>query len=101
MTADQWFQAMVLASLPAAILYPLIYGTCTRWWADWIGRGLLVTSVGLGILLGFTAAFQVLGPEYAFRNEVRNTGMAVVTVGLWITLAAMLKALFMRRPSGD
>lgn len=97
MNADDWFALMVIVSLPAAVLYPLIYGTQTTWWKDWIGWALLTKAVGLAILLGFTAAFQILGPDYPFRNTIRNTGMAVVMLGVWLGFLAMLRVLRQRR----
>lgn len=97
MSADDWFALMVVASLPAAVLYPLIYGTQTTWWKDWIGWALLTKAVGLAIMLGFSAAFQLFGPDYPGRNAVRNAGMAIVMVGLWLALLAMLRVLRQRR----
>lgn len=98
MTSDAYFQVLVIVALPAAFAYPLIYGFCTKWWRNWIGLGLLVKAVGLAILLGFTGAFQILGPDYPFRDAIRNVGMTIVAVGLWLALVAMLHALFQRRP---
>lgn len=99
MSSDTYFQLVVILTLPAAIFYPLIYGTQTRWWRDWIGRALLVKAVGLAILIGFTAAFQIFGPDYYARDFIRNAGITLVCIGVWLALTAMLRALFQRRPT--
>lgn len=96
--SDTYFQLMVVVALLVDLAYITVYGTQTRWWRDWIGWALLTKAVGLAILLGFTAAFQVFGPDYAYRNEIRDTGITVVTLGLVLALSAMLRALFQRRP---
>lgn len=98
MSADNIFALLVYLTLPAAVVYPAIYGTQTKWWKGWIGRGLFISAAGLAILLVFTAAYQIFGPNYVGRDTVRIVGMVFVCVGTWLGLAAMLRALYQRRP---
>lgn len=97
MNSDEYFKTMVLVALAVDCAYVLIYATRTKWWRNWIGWALLTKAVGIAILLGFTAAFQVFGPDYAFRNQIRDVGITVVVVGFSLALVAMVRALFQRR----
>lgn len=97
MSADELFKALVIIALPAAVLYALIYGTQTRWWRDWIGWALLTKAVGMSIVLTYTALFLVFGPDYPYRDTIRNVGMAIVATGLWLALIAMVRVLLQRR----
>jgi hypothetical protein len=96
-TSDQIFGALVLIALPAAVAYPLIYGTQVRWWHDWIGRALLIKACGVADLLLVWAAYQVFGPDYWARDTLRITGIALVAIGVWLALIAMIRAVFQRR----
>lgn len=99
MSADSIFGALVMAALPAAVAFPLIYGTQAKWWRGWIGRSLLIQSTGVAILLAVSAAYQTFGPDYLGRDTLRITGMALVVVGEWLALVAMIRALFQRKQS--
>lgn len=90
MTFD-YFGWVVLLALPAALLYPLIYGFRVRWWSNWIGFALLVKATGLGIMLAFTAALLIFGPDYPWRTVVRNVGITLVAVGTWTAFLAMIR----------
>lgn len=93
MTADEIFKVLVLVSLPAAIAYPVIYGTQTKWWRSWIGRALLIKALGLLLLLLFSALFYTFGPNYIGRDTFRIVGMSLLTVGLYVALFAMYREL--------
>lgn len=98
MITDDLYATLVLATLPAAVAYPLIYGTCTQWWKSWIGRALFIKACGVASLLLVSAAFHVFGPDYWGREAFRATGMVLVAVGVWLAFFAMLRALFQRKP---
>lgn len=91
MTADQLFAGLVYVALPAAALYPLIYGLRVKWWRTWIGQALLIKALGVLLLLLVTALYQFFGPHYFGRDFVRVTGMALLALGLWYALIAMLR----------
>lgn len=91
MTADQLFALLVYAAMPAAVLYPLLYATRVKWWRTWVGQALLIKAVGVLLLLTVSALYQFFGPDYIGRDVVRITGMALLAVGLWYALIAMLR----------
>ncbi|WP_269304943.1 putative phage holin [Aeromicrobium sp. HA] len=97
MNADQIFAALVYVALPAAVLYPVLYATRVKWWRTWVGQALLIKATGVLLLLTVSALYQFFGPDYFGRDEVRITGMALLAIGLWYALAAMLRE-FKRRP---
>lgn len=98
MSPDTAFAALIYLTLPAAIAYPIVYGASTHWWRDWIGRALFIKATGVAILIGVSAAFHHLGPDYPLRDTFRLVGAALVCVGVNLALVALLRALFQRRP---
>lgn len=90
MNADDYFQAMATIALPAAIMYPVIYGLKARWWRAWIGFALLFKATGLALLLTMTVLFQTFGPDYWGREVLLVSGITFVTIGLWLALTSML-----------
>lgn len=96
MTADEMFKALVIATWPAALLYPAIYATGMRWWESWIGRSLLTKALGVFIMVSFSLLFWVLGPNYPGRDIVRITGMSLVCLGTWMALLTMLRVISRR-----
>lgn len=91
MTADHLFAGLAYLALPAAILYPLIYGTRVKWWHTWVGQALLIKALGVLMLLLVTALYQFFGPDYFARDVVRVVGMFLLALGLWYALIAMLR----------
>lgn len=86
-----YFGWAVIATLPAATLYPIVYALNSRWWASWIGQALLFKATGLAILLWFTALLLVLGPDYPGRMAIRTVGITFIFVGIWLAFVAMLR----------
>ncbi len=91
--ADVVFKWLVTAALPAAILYPLVYGLSVRWWESAIGRALLIKALGLLMLLLFSVFFYWFGPDYFGRDTFRIVGMCLLFVGLHLAFFAMLREL--------
>ncbi len=91
LTADGIFATLVYLSWPATLLYPLIYGTTTRWWKTWIGRALMVEAVAVFTLLSFSVLSQWFGPGYYGRDFVRISGMTVSLIGFWMVLFALIR----------
>lgn len=90
MTADTAAILLVLAAAPAATLFPLLYGFTVRWWTFWIGRALMVSSTGLGLLIDISLIYQWLGDNYALRDVVRLTVYAFICAGAWLKLTALV-----------
>jgi hypothetical protein len=94
MSADTAAVLLVLSAAPAATLFPLIYGLTVRWWTFWIGRALMVSSTGLGLLIDISLIYNWLGDDYALRDVVRLTVYAFITLGAWLKLVAILLEKF-------
>lgn len=91
-----YFAVMVVIALPAAVLYPIVYALNSRWWKTSIGVALLVKATGLAIMLAFTAALLVLGPDYPGRTTIKNVGITLIAVGVWAAFLAMLREYHLR-----
>lgn len=98
---DYYFEVMATLALPAAIMYPVIYGFKARWWRGWIGFALLFKATGLALLLTMTVLFQTLGPEYWGRDFLRVSGITFITIGLWLALIAMLHEFHKKSSTRD
>lgn len=93
MTADELFKWLVLATMPVAVLYPLVYALATKWWRSDIGQALLVKAVGLAMLLTFSALFYTFGPNYPGRDTFRIAGMVLLFAGLHRAFWVMCREL--------
>lgn len=89
-TADKLAVAMILAAAPAVTLFPIVYGLTSPWRRHLLGWGLLMSSTGLALLIDISLAYQWLGDDYALRDAVRLTVYALIVVGAWIMLAALV-----------
>jgi hypothetical protein len=92
-SADEIFKWLVLATLPVAVAYPLVYGSFAKWWRSDIGQALLIKAVGLAMLLMFSALFYTLGPDYVGRDTFRIVGMCLLFVGLHRAFWVMCREL--------
>lgn len=88
---DQVFAFLVYAAVPPTFLYPLIYGTTTRWWETWIGRALFIKAVGVFFLILVSALFQMFGPNYFGRDTIRIVGMSTATLGFYLALLSLIQ----------
>ena len=90
MSADTAAVLMILSAAPAATLFPLIYGFTVRWWTFPIGRALMVSSTGLGLLIDISLIYQWLGDDYFLRDVVRLSVYGFIVAGAWLKLIAIL-----------
>lgn len=93
MTADEAFKWMVLATMPVAIAYPLVYGLAAKWWRSDIGQALLIKAVGLAMLLTYSALYYTLGSDYPGRDAFRLIGMPLLFIGLCRAFQVMWREL--------
>lgn len=90
MTADAIAFSLVCATAPAITLFVLIYGITSPWYRSMIGRALMVSSTGFALLVDLVLVYQWLGDEYPLRDVVRITVFALVCLGAWLKLIAIL-----------
>lgn len=83
MTLDVYTKALVFLALPAAVGFPLMYGTLQPWWRSMVGRALLTKSSAVGLLIVLAALVYLLGPDYAWREQVRACAFTLLVVGIW------------------
>lgn len=98
MSADDVYRLLVLLTWPAALLYPLIYGTLAPWYRSGTGRALFAKATGVGLMVSFAALFILFGPDYVGRSVFRIVGMSLVLLGTWGALIAMLHRLHKGAP---
>lgn len=92
MSADLAAVILVLIAAPPATLFPLTYAWIARgvWWRTPAGRALMTSSTALALLIDISLLYQWLGDDYALRDAVRLTVYALVALGAWLKLGALL-----------
>lgn len=88
---------MLLAAAPAVTVFPLVYGLTLPWFRSLIGRGLMVTSLGLGGLIDISLAYRIFGSDYQARDPLRLLVFGFITVGMWMLLLALLRGQLKQR----
>lgn len=89
-TVDQAAQWLVYAAAPPVTVFVVLYAFTTPWWSTWIGRALLVSSIGFALLIDLSVLYQWLGADYLGRAAVRLTVLSLVCAGAWLKLTALL-----------
>ena len=91
MSADHWAVALTLLAAPPATVFPFAYAWISRgiWWRTPTGRALMVSSTGLALLINISLVYRVLG-DYALRDTVRLSVFALIAVGVWLKLGALV-----------
>lgn len=80
MNADEIILVILIASLPAVNLYPLIYAF-RPWASTRQGRALMLKALGNFVLLDMVAAYAFFG-DYPFRDAIRITGFGLFAAGI-------------------
>lgn len=89
MSADTAAVLLIVIAAPAATIFPLWYGLTVRWWTFWIGRALMMSSLGLGLLIDISLVYQWLGDDYFLRDIVRLTVYSIIAAGAWLKLISL------------
>ena len=97
MTVDQVSLLLLIIAAPAATLFPILYMLTAPWWQTWVGRALVVSKIGLAVLVDASLAFHYLGPAYPHRAEVTLTAFALIVVGTWLYLGALVREQILKR----
>lgn len=92
MSADTAAVLLVIAAAPAATLFPFCYAWIARgvWWRTPIGRALMTSSTALALLIDISLVYKAFGDDYVLRDAVRLTVFALVALGAWLKLGALL-----------
>jgi hypothetical protein len=88
MSADT--AALIIVALVALPInaFTVLYAFTTPWWLEWIGRALLVSSLGLMLLVDISLLYNWLGDDYPGRDAVRLTVYTIICLGAWFKLIA-------------
>lgn len=92
MTADLAAVVLIVIAAPAATAFPFAYAYVARgvWWRTPTGRALMTSSTALALLIDISLAYQAFGDDYALRDAVRLTVFALVALGAWLKLGALI-----------
>lgn len=90
-STEQLIIDLVYLAAPAQTAFVLIYGSgiWSKWWRSLIGRALFTKSLGLALLLDLSLVGEWVGP-YPHQAEVGLAVVALVTIGAYLQLAALL-----------
>lgn len=92
MSADTLAVVLVVLAAPAATAFPFAYAYVARgvWWRTPTGRALMTSSTALALLIDISLAYQAFGDDYALRDAVRLTVYALIVLGAWLKLGALI-----------
>ena len=92
MSADTLAVVLVIAAAPAATTFPFAYAWISRgvWWRTPTGRALMTSSTALALLIDISLAYKFFGDDYALRDVVRLTVYALIALGAWLKLGALI-----------
>lgn len=94
LTFHHWVQALtawvVIAALPAALAFPLLYAATAAWWRTHLGRAVMMLSVGIGWIV-ITAAARVLREwphvAHAYAGDPVNVDLTRLAGYSWVMIA--------------
>ena len=81
---------LLLLTLIPANLGPILYFFSGPWWRLEVGRALMIAWTSIGLLIDLSLAFTIWG-EYPGRSIARLVVFALLSIGLWYKLIALLR----------
>lgn len=90
MSADDWAFALILAMVIPATLGPVLYALFVPWYREHVGRALLVSWTGLGLLVDVSVIYEIFGDNYPGRDIVRFAVFSVILCGLWYKFLVLI-----------
>lgn len=94
-TADMVALMILCAATPAAVGFPLVYGTTSSWWRSALGRALMVKGTAIALLT--SAACYVLITGNTAPASVRIPIFSLITLGVWWQFIAVTRATLRAR----
>ena len=89
---------LLLIGYPATLAIVLLYGILQPWWRSAWGRALFVSNVGLSALYGINLFYRLYEWGLLAREGwLRVAVYSFITIGVWITLIALVTTLIRAR----
>lgn len=90
-TYDHIILWLLIFTAPAATIFPLLYGFTSRWWETLIGRGLLVKSIAVAMLIDFSLLTRKVELTVGQGMALGMTLMVLITVGVNLQCLALIR----------
>lgn len=81
---------LIVAAAPAQTAFVILYGVGSPWWRSVVGRALFTKALALALLIDISVAYHFLGDNYALREVVRLSVFALIAIGTWLQLGALI-----------
>lgn len=91
MSVDTIAVLIIIAMAPAWTALPILVAFTTPWWRTLLGRALMVSTLGTGLLVDISLLYQWLGDDYFLRDVVRLSVYGLICVGGWLMLLAFVR----------
>lgn len=88
MSASDWGLTLIWIGGIAATSFVLLYGFTRLWWSSWIGRALIMSSLGLTLL--FDLSLYVHYHPFDLTQTQANCVVGVAVLGACLKLFALL-----------
>lgn len=93
-----WGVFLTYLCVPAANMFPLLYGTTAPWYRSWTGRAIMVSKIGLALLVDAALLFHIIGNRsYRYHDQIILVAFAFITVGTYMYLFAFAREQYVKR----
>jgi len=93
---DLLIMLMILAAVVSTNLMPLLYWIGARWWKTVEGQAIMISTTGLALLIDLSLAARVFDLSDRILNPLRVGIFAVIIVGSYWMLAALIRRQYLR-----
>jgi hypothetical protein len=89
--SDRFVGILIILTVPAALLFPIVYAFTTRWWETLVGKSLLVKSTATLLLMALAMLVRVFEIDPHVAAVLRLIVMALICLGVNMMFVALMK----------
>lgn len=91
---SEWF---LYAGMAGVVVFTVLFGLRSRWWAYPEGRALMAKSASLAGITSLTVLYYLLGPDYPGREWVRLGVYGFFFASQWWLVVVLLRRQWSKR----
>lgn len=89
--SDTLVVVLIFGTIPAAVVFPMVYAFTTRWWETLVGRALLVKSTSTLLLISLALLVRGFEINPAVADVLRLVVMFLIFLGVNLMCLALLR----------
>lgn len=91
MTTAEVGDLLVYVAVPGATLFPILYMWAAPWSKSTVGRAIVTSKIGLALLVDLSLVYRFLGPDYPGHDQAVLAAFALIVVGTYLYLLALVR----------